>query len=255
MSKKEDKIKQMIKANFSELWRRMKLYVSEHAGGGRAGEVTFSPATDTEAGSVGAALNDLNTAVFPLVVGWGENNAGTYEVGTAIIPTATATATRKGADVGASATMVVSGATVVGLTATKTEQSSGSTSMQASITQGGQTMQTSKLNWSWLNYRYYGAIDSVPTDYAATIATLSTQQLSNTSTLGSTALAAGKYFLFAVIGTPNLVCRHASTDGIIGGCIKGTAIIARKNGSGSDTYSYILIPASTQSWNFKITNA
>lgn len=34
MSKKEDKIKQMIKANFSELWRRMKLYVSEHAGGG-----------------------------------------------------------------------------------------------------------------------------------------------------------------------------------------------------------------------------
>lgn len=204
---------------------------------------------------INSSIADLNTAVFPLTVGWGTNNAGTYEVGTEITPTATATATRKGSDVSASATMSVSGATVSGLTATKTAQSSGSTSMQARITQGGQSKTTSTLNWAWSYYRYRGAIGSVPTDYAAAIVALGSTELSTTSTLGSTPLAAGKYYLFAVKGTPNLVCRHASTDGLIGGCIKGTATIARKNGSGSDTYSYILIPASTQSWNFKITNS
>lgn len=201
-------------------------------------------------------LNDLMDEVFPLTASWASNNAGTREVGTKVVPTGTAKIERKGTDVSSSATLTVAGATVSGKTFTGTEISSGSKSYSGSVTQGGQTKSLGSLTWSFTYYRYRGAVSSVPTDYPTAIKALATKELSTSSTLGSTTLAANMYYLFAVKGSATLVCRHASTDGVIGGCVTGTCTVSQENdATKTNTYSYILVPASASQWSFKITNS
>jgi hypothetical protein len=107
-----------------------------------------------------------------------------------------------------------------------------------------------------MDYRYYGVLDSRPSSITeSVIKSLRTSELSNSKTLGTTSLASGKYFLFAVPGTPTLVVRHAGTDSVIDSEI-GTIGISRKNGtSGLIVYSWVLVPASSMNWSFVIKNS
>ena len=202
-----------------------------------------------------ANINALMTEVFPLSVAYTRHNAGVREVGTLVTPTASFRATRQGSPVTPESVVVTPGATVNGNSWTGTPVSSGSVTYTTKITQGGQTKTLSALTWSFTYYRYRGAISSIPVDYASTIKALATKELSTAATLGSTALNAGMYYLFAVKGVVTLVCRHAATDGIIGGCVTGTVELEQENGQGTNNYSYILVPASSNNWNFKITNS
>ena len=202
-----------------------------------------------------ANINALMTEVFPLSVAYTRHNAGVREVGTLVTPTASFRATRQGSPVTPESVVVTPGATVNGNSWTGTPVSSGSVTYTTKITQGGQTKTLSALTWSFTYYRYRGAISSIPVDYASTIKALATKELSTAATLGSTALNAGMYYLFAVKGVVTLVCRHAATDGIIGGCVTGTVELKQENGQGTNNYSYILVPASSNNWNFKITNS
>jgi len=111
------------------------------------------------------------------------------------------------------------------------------------------------LSVNFMDYRYYGILNSRPSSIKESIIkSLSTSELSNSKTLGTTNLGSGKYFLFAVPGTPTLVVRHAGTDSIIDSEI-GTIGISRKNGSsGLIVYSWVLVPASSINWSFVIKN-
>ena len=202
-----------------------------------------------------ANINALMTEVFPLSVAYTRHNAGVREVGTLVTPTASFRATRQGSPVTPESVEVTPSATVNGNSWTGTPVSSGSVTYTTKITQGGQTKTLSALTWAFTYYRYRGAISSIPVDYASTIKALATKELSTAATLGSTALNAGMYYLFAVKGVVTLVCRHAATDGIIGGCVTGTVELEQENEQGTNTYSYILVPASSNNWNFKITNS
>ena len=202
-----------------------------------------------------ANINALMTEVFPLSVAYTSHNAGVREVGTLVIPTASFIATRQGSPVTPESVAATPSVTFNGNSWTGSSISSGSVTYIIQITQGGQTKTLSALTWSFTYYRYRGAISSIPVDYVSSIKALSTKELSTAGTLGSTALNAGMYYLFAVKGIVTLVCRHAATDGIIGGCVTGTVELEQENGQGTNTYSYILVPASSNNWNFKITNS
>jgi hypothetical protein len=112
------------------------------------------------------------------------------------------------------------------------------------------------LTATFTRYRYYGALSTKPTSITeAVVKSLGTSELNDSGTLGSTTLASGKYFLFATPGVKNLVVRHTGTDGIIES-EKGTVQVSRKNGTDSGfSYSWILVPASSVAWSFKITNS
>lgn len=201
----------------------------------------------------------LEAETFPLTIVQ-TGNAGTYEVGTSVTPTMSLSITRKGTSVASTAVVSVSPSEGVTIAQDKSGWTgpainSGNNSFTTTVQQGGQT-KTATAAFNFTYYRYRGAIDSVPSDYAVAIKALTTKELSTTTTLGSTALAANKYYLFAVKGdNVTFVVRHAQTGAEISGCVTGTATIEQENQQGSNTYSYVLVPASSSSWNFTISNS
>ena len=209
-------------------------------------------------------FDDVVTEVFPLTVAVASSNAGTYEVGDAqhsVTPQIVLSITRKGADVASSAQTTSSQGTVQSdhKTITGSALTSGTTTFQISVTQGGQTVNAPNQVFDFMNYMYYGEVSTKPAG-ATAVATLCEngslgKQLSRATTKSSTNLAANKYYVFAVKGSVNLVCRHAGTDAIVTGCTTGTATIQRVNQSGSDLYSYIIVEKSASAWSFKITNS
>lgn len=208
-----------------------------------------------------AKIADLEDAIFPLTVA--ATGGGTYEVGDRVSLAVSLSITRKGQSVASSADVSVSGVTnpqvaqdKSGWTADAVTPSSATTiTATTSVTQGGKT-ETKNNQWKFTYYRYRGEVKGVPIDYAAAIKALSTKELSTTTTLGSTALSANKYYLFAVKGdNVTFVVRHTQTGAEISGCVTGTATIEQENEQGSNTYSYVLIPASSSSWSFTISNS
>ena len=205
---------------------------------------------------------------FPLTIAATANNA-TAEVGTSIIPRITLTITKKGVDVTADSTIKVttpSSGTTVGSdnkSITGTATSEGSYTIAFSATYNSETKTASKV-WSWTNYRYLGELSTEPEDDDAVLTLLKEcnsgsgslkKELSTTSTLASTTLPANKYYLFAVKGEVTLVCRHAATSGIVS-ATTGTLTVPQANDSTkTNTYSYIIVPASASTWDFKIANS
>lgn len=112
------------------------------------------------------------------------------------------------------------------------------------------------LTVKFARYRYYGILSSRPESVTESLVkSLGTSELSDSGTLGNTSLAAGKYFLFVVPGVKTLVVHHSGTDGVVDS-EKGTVEIHRKNGTGTGyTYSWILVPASSTAWSFKISGS
>ena len=223
------------------------------------------PATPTTPGLMSAAdknmFDDMVTEVFPLTVAVASSNAGTREIGTSVTPNIVLGITRKGADVSSSANTTSSQGEVQSdnKTITGSALTSGTTTFQISVSQGGQTKSAPSQVFDFMNYMYYGEVSTKPAS-ATAVATLCqngslSKQLSRATTKTSTNLAANKYYVFAVKGSVNLVCRHAGTDAVVTGCTTRTATIQRVNNSGSDSYSYIIVEKSASAWSFKITNS
>lgn len=200
--------------------------------------------------------------VFPVEAAVVSSNAGTFEVGTSVTPSVTLAITRNGEDVAASASVAVTPSTASvssdNKTVTDSARTSGAYVMQIKVTQAEQdAVVDPNPSWTWTNYRYRGASSTKPSsaNIADAIKALATKELSTTSTLGSTNLAANMYYIFAVKGNVNLVAHHAGTDAILNGCTTGKVTIERVNKSGSDEYSYIIVEKSSSAWSFTIKNS
>ena len=220
-------------------------------------------ATPSTPGLMSAAdknmFDDMVTEVFPLTVAIASSNAGTREIGTSVTPNIVLGITRKGADVSSSANTASSqgevqsdNKTIIGSALT-----SGTTTFQISVSQGGQTKNAPNQVFSFTNYRYKGVLSSKPntSNIVAAIRALP-KELSTVSTLGETTLEAGKYYLFAVKGNHTLIVKNARTGGTIDipSSDKGTATVPQENGVGSNAYSWIIVPAPS-TWYFQITNS
>lgn len=211
-----------------------------------------------------AMFDDMVTEVFPLTVGVVSSNAGSFEIGTSITPQIVLSITRKGVDVSAAdiTENITPNPAYVSpdkRTISGNQVSSGTTTYQIAVTQGGQTKNAPNQVFDFMNYLYFGETSTKPAN-ATAVATLCQngslgKQLSRATTKASTNLAANRYYVFAVKGSVNLVCRHAGTDAVVTGCTTGTATIQRVNNSGSDSYSYIIVEKSNSAWSFKITNS
>jgi hypothetical protein len=250
--------------------------IESSLGGGDATDVTYTEGSTTQGGgSVADALTELLAdvqelaqATFPLVVAYGTENSGKYEYGDTVTPSVAWTVKRKGQNVTPSSAVVTSNlggtlaqdklsyaAPAMTLTAEKT--------FKVAVSQGGQTVTLDTKTWTPTFYRYRGEVSSVPSDYADKIKALATKELSTGTTLGTTSLAKNKYYLFAVKSDTavTLVVRENSTNAIVSGTVTGTVTLTQENnyqegGSArTNTYYYVLVPASTSAWTFKITNS
>ena len=216
-------------------------------------------------------FDDMVTEVFPLTVGVVSSNAGTRETGSSITPSIVLSVTRKGVNIDITSDMVSVSPNDGSLNAaTKTYTgaaiSSGSKTYQIAVTQGGQTRSIPNQVFKFLPYVYGGELFNKPANAAAVKAQIESwgsshgvlSDKTNSTAIYSTGvvpLSANNYYLFAVKGSVNLVCRHAGTDAVVTGCTTGTATIQRVNRSGSDSYSYIIVEKSNSAWSFKITNS
>jgi hypothetical protein len=239
-----------------------------------------------DSANVQSALGELATEVFPLKVAilTTGSNGGNYEITDAehpVIPTFALSITRRGVDVSASATILVENHLSSSSTYSEVTGATFSNGVitcpsivnsivyRISVTQGGQTVvldgddskgeYVSKLKFTFMNYRYYGAVSSKPAN-ADAVKTLCqngtlTKQLSSSTTMSKTALAANKYFVFVIPTTsPDLIVKNANSTGIVDNDGLGTFELARVNDSATLNYKYVIVPASSNAWNFEITN-
>lgn len=216
-------------------------------------------------------FDEMVVEVFPLTVGVVSSNAGTRETGSSITPSIVLSVTRKGVNIDITSDMVSVSPNDGSLNAaTKTYTgaaiSSGSKTYQIAVTQGGQTRSIPNQVFKFLPYVYGGELSNKPANANAVKAQIESwgsshgvlSDKTNSTAIYSTGvvpLSANNYYLFAVKGNVNLVCRHAGTDAVVTGCTTGTATIQRVNNSGSDSYSYIIVEKSASAWSFKITNS
>ena len=117
---------------------------------------------------------------------------------------------------------------------------------------------TAQYAISYMNYRYRGEISSLPSTDAEVLSAIqgASREFSHAGTLGATNLAKNKYYIFAVVGNHNLEIRENSVNALVDAAKKGTISVPRVNGSGNDTYSYIIVPASVaMAWVFRIEKA
>lgn len=213
-------------------------------------------------------FDEMVTEVFPLTVAVASSNAGTYEVGDAqhsITPRIVLSITRKGADVSSSAQTTSSqgevqsdNKTIIGSALTRV-----TTTFLISVSQGGQTRSVPNQVFSFKNYLYKGSFAS--SQKAAVKANLvsaiksKTKVLSDDKTLAQTTLAGGNCYLFAVKGHVNLVVKNAKSGGTISVDSSDKGFISdfpqENNPSLTNEYSWIIVPASSNTWTFEITNS
>ena len=207
-------------------------------------------------------LERLMDAVFPLTVAYGTKNNGSYEYGTPVAPSVSWTARHDGEDV--ACTVELGSGTFEGTLGADNKGYTGQSRpltetlrFSATVSEGGQSKPLSQIAWTPTYYRYYGPLSAVPTDYPTAIRSLVRKELSTTTTLGTTAVAAGKYFLFAVRSESAVTLRAYldSPESEVTGCVTGTCQVMQENGYQTNTYHYILVPAGATAWNLKIKNS
>ena len=211
-------------------------------------------------------FDDVVTEVFPVKAVIASSNADVREVGTSVTPTIVLSITRKGADVSSSATVAVTPSGTVGAdgkTITDSAISSGSKTYHIAVTQGGQTVSPPNQTFDFKNYLYKGAFSS--DQKAAVKANLvtaikaRTKVLSDDKTLAQTTLNGGFCYLFAVKGHVNLVVKNAKSGGTISVDPSDKGFISdfpqENNPSLTNEYSWIIVPASSNTWYFQITNS
>lgn len=231
-----------------------------------AGSVALAAGTGLVATDVQQGIRELATEIFPVKATFYESNAGTFEVGDKIIPRMVLDIRRNGVNVQSTSTVTVSPEVTDEITVinnrkviTDDELTSGSKIYTINVRQGGQDAAPLTASYTFLNYRYYGAVSTKPAN-AAAVKTLCqngtlTKQLSSSTTMGKTALAANKYFVFVIPTTsPNLIVKNANSGGTVDNAGSGTFELARVNGTGTVNCKYVIVPASPNAWNFEITN-
>jgi len=107
------------------------------------------------------------------------------------------------------------------------------------------------LSSEFRRYRYYGVLQGDPGEVTENLVKGLQRDLQTTKTYQKTTLRSGEYFLFAVPGASNLIVRHSGTDAIVD---SRTGTLSVTGASGSYTYTWVLVPASGNSWTFIITN-
>ena len=236
----------------------LEMHVARALGSANATPVSSGLMSATDKG----LFDDVVTEVFPVKAVIASSNADVREVGTSVTPTIVLSITRKGADVSSSATVAVTPSGTVGpdgKTITDSAISSGSKTYHIAVTQGGQTVDAPDQKFEFMNYRYYGAVSSKPAnaDAVKTLCQNGTliKQLSSSTTMGKTALAGNKYFVFVIPTTsPNLTVKNYNSGGTVDNAGSGTFELARVNGTATLNCKYVIVPASSNAWNFEITN-
>ena len=227
--------------------------------------VNIASGTGLTAVNAQQAFAEIAKEIYPVQVAIASSNAGTYEVGDAqhsVTPHIVLSITRNGADVSSSAQTTSSQGevqsdhkTIIGSALT-----SGTTTYQISVSQGGQTRSIPNQVFDFMNYRYYGVINSSTEPTKAQVKTLCengtlTKQLSRSTKMGATDLAANKCYLFVVPNTNvNLIVRNAKSGNPISGCTVDTVTINRVNGTAEVSCKYVIVPAGAAAWTFEITN-
>lgn len=234
-----------------------------------AGSVALANGTGLVATDVQQGIKELATAIFPVTASIYEGNTGTFETGDEIAPLLKLDIKRNGVNVQSSATVSVNPpedmeVTTVSnrkvITYTGEPLTSGTHTYAIDVLEGGQHAKQLTAEYKFLDYRYYGVVSSKPANANAVKilcqnGTLS-KQLSNSTVLGDTELAANKYYVFVIPNTSvDLVVKNAKSGNTISGCTVGTVEISRVNGSANVNYKYVIVPASSISWTFKITNS
>lgn len=206
-------------------------------------------------------IEEMVVEVFPLTASIVTSNAGKYEVGTSVTPNITLSITRKGVDVAADSILGCSSASATINPNTKevtdTAISSGTKTISLRVEQGGQEVKLDDLKWDFMNYRYRGAVSTAPTQTnILTVIQGLSKDLSTATTQSQTTLAGGSYYVFAVKGTPNLVVHNAKSGGVVDSYAKGTISVPQENDKNkTNTYSYIVVPKSSNTWYFTIENS
>lgn len=234
-----------------------------------AGSVALATGTGLVATDVQQGIKELATAIFPVTASFYEGNTGTFETGTPVTPLLKLDIKRNGVNVQSSATVSVNPPEDMEVTTVSNRKVvtytgepliSGTHTYAIDVLEGGQHAKQLTAEYKFLDYRYYGAVSSKPAN-ADAVKTLCqngtlTKQLSSSTTMGKTALAGNKYFVFVIPTTsPNLIVKNANSGGTVDNAGSGTFEIARVNGSANINCKYVIVPASPNSWNFEITNS
>lgn len=244
-----------------------------------AQNVDLDPGTGLVAVTVQQGMKELATAIFPVTASIYEGNAGTFETGDQITPLLKLDIKRNGVNVQSSSTVSVNPPEDMEVTTASNRKvitytgeplTSGTHTYAIDVLQGGQHAAPLTAEFKFCPYLYKGVVEASQKPTASTIKAFiegswrnSNKVLSNDKTLGKTSLAGGKYYLFAVKqpaqGTSvSLIVKNANSGGTIdvANTDKGSDLqITRVNGSGSDYYSWVIVPASSNTWYFQITNS
>lgn len=224
--------------------------------------VNIASGTGLTAVNAQQAFAEIAREIYPVQVTIAESNAGTFEIGTRKTPHIVLSILRNGADVSSSADTTSSQGEVQSdhKTIIGSEITSGTTTFQISVSQGGQTVNASNQVFDFMNYRYYGVINSTTEPTKAQVKTLCengtlTKQLSRSTKMSATDLAANKCYVFVVPNTNvNLIVRNAKSGNPISGCTVDTVTINRVNGTDTVNCKYVIVPYGTAAWTFEITN-
>ena len=222
-----------------------------------------SPVAGVMSAAQAADLAEVVHNVFPLVASVYYSNAGVYEKGISVRPSVAIETTRRGAGV-AQQVSVNTNMNIVDMSGNESlnllyldyDAVTDNISFNISVSHYGQTVTLPQQQYRFLNYVYGAVLNDEPANIASAIYNAASLRELSTRTTYSGSLQDGEMFLFAVPGNVNLVCRHAETGAEISGCETGLKNIPRRNNPNiTDTYSYIIVPASDVAWNFKITNS
>ena len=224
--------------------------------------VNIASGTGLTAVNAQQAFAEIAREIYPVQVTIAESNAGTFEIGTRKTPHIVLSILRNGADVSSSADTTSSQGKVQSdhKTIIGSEITSGTTTFQIAVSQGGQTVNAPNQVFDFMNYRYYGVIHSTTEPTKAQVKALCengtlTKQLSRSTKMSATDLAANKCYVFVVPNTNvNLIVRNAKSGNPISGCTVDTVTINRVNGTDTVNCKYVIVPYGTAAWTFEITN-
>lgn len=233
-----------------------------------AAAVALANGTGLVATDVQGGIKELATAIFPVTASIYEGNTGTFETGDQIVPLLKLDIKRNGVNVQSSSTVSVNPPEDMEVTTASNRKvitytgeplTSGTHTYAIDVVQGGQHAAPLTAEYKFSYYRYKGALSSKPNtaNIVAAIRALP-KELSTVTTLGQTTLEGGMYYLFAVKGTVSLIVKNAKSGGTIDipSSDKGTCIVPQENGVGDgNTYSWVIVPASPNTWYFQITNS
>lgn len=222
---------------------------------------------DTTNKTVVGAINEVAGTVMPLKFDPSTAQTQKVKIGSSINYSAAFSVKKGSSDVTTREDIVVSVISSSGSLAGATISTANKTITKSSVSSNGniqlkaqrvvddgvvETVDGPVYSVAFYYYKYEGQLDSDPGAITESIVkALSSAELTNTTTKALTQLPANKYYLFSVASsyiTGKVLEADNSAGAKITGARTGTVTVDGVN------YSYILVPASTASYEFKIVN-